>query len=77
MLNEDKNQFQAEQTKLLKTILDLRFFQPWVDMTRDSGALNQDANLEIFLTAACNQKCDYCYLIKHEGLYPRECMNYE
>lgn len=46
-------------------------------MTRDSGALNQDANLEIFLTAACNQKCDYCYLIKHEGLYPRECMNYE
>ena len=53
MLNEDKNQFQAEQSKLLKTILDLRFFQPWIDMTRDSGALNQDANLEIFLTAAC------------------------
>lgn len=75
MLNEDRNQFEKEQTQFLKTILDLRFFQPWVDPNRDQGSLHQDANLEIFLTAACNQKCDYCYLVKHEGLYPREQMN--
>lgn len=75
MLNEDRKQFQKEQDHFLKTMLDLRFFQPWTDNNDDQGCLRQDANLEIFVTAACNQKCDYCYLIKHEGLYPRDCMN--
>lgn len=77
VLTEDRKQFEKEQSDFLKTILDLRFFQPWQDWNRDEGSLNRDANLEIFLTAACNQKCDYCYLIKHEGLYPKECMDKE
>ena len=58
-------------------MLELRWFQPWSDQNHDGGSLFQDANLEIYVTAACNQKCDYCYLIKHEGLYPRDCMNPE
>lgn len=77
MLNEDRQQFQKEQDHLLKTILNLRYFQPWVDSNHDNGSLYHDSNLEIFLTAACNQKCEYCYLIKHEGLYPRDCMDHK
>lgn len=37
--------------------------------------MHHDANLEIYITSACNQKCDYCYLIKNEGLYPKDCMD--
>lgn len=77
MLNEDRNQFQKEQDHFLKTLLDLRFFQPWTDGNRDYGSLSHDSNLEIFITPFCNQKCDYCYLIKHEGLYPKEYTNPE
>lgn len=77
MLKEDRTQFQKEQDRWLKTLLDLRFFQPWLDLNRDEGTLRRDANLEIFVTAACNQRCDYCYLIKHDGLYPRDCMQPE
>lgn len=72
---EDRNQFQKEQDHFLKTMLNLRWFQPWLDGNRDEGSMHHDANLEIYVTAACNQKCDYCYLIKNEGLYPRDCMN--
>lgn len=72
MLNEDRAQFQAEQDKLLKTVLDLRFFLPWQDTIIDDGSLQNDAGLEIYVTNVCNQHCKYCYLTRFPGLYPSE-----
>lgn len=75
VLNEDRNQFDKEQTQFLKTILNLRFFQPWLDGNRDAGSMHHDANLEIYITSVCNQSCEYCYLINNEGLYPKDCLD--
>ena len=38
----------------------------------DPYTLQQDAGLEIFITNACNQHCEYCYLTKYDGLYPHD-----
>lgn len=74
VLTEDKKQFQLEQDKLLETILNYRFFYPWKGYERKQGdmALQNDSNLEIYITAACNQNCSYCYLKKYPDLYPQE-----
>ena len=74
IIQEIKNQQQEEQNQLLKTILDWRFFYPWknVNEYRDERALIKDANLELFITSTCNQKCEYCYLQKYPDLYPSE-----
>lgn len=72
MLNEDREQFQKEQDQLLKTVLDLRFFLPWSDTVIDEGSLQNDANLEIYITNVCNQKCKYCYLTQFPDLYPAD-----
>ena len=86
MLNKEKNIFQQEQNDLLKTILDNRFFIPWKEryQMRDccendelSFHLSEDSHLEIYLSAKCNQNCEYCYLIKNKGLYPEELDNKE
>ena len=72
---DNKEQFQKEQDKLLQTILDLRFFNPWKGITthRDNYSLQKDSKLELYLTASCNLKCEYCYLQKHKHqLYPPE-----
>lgn len=74
----DKNKFQEEQTAVIKTLLTNRFFNPWKEYNKyelDENydkSLNHETRLEIFATAACNQKCEYCYLVRHEELYPRE-----
>ena len=61
--------------------LDNRFFIPWKEryQMRDccendelSFHLSEDSHLEIYLSAKCNQNCEYCYLIKNKGLYPEE-----
>lgn len=63
---------------VLETILDRRFFTPWREgETDDPASLWPDANLELYVTAACNQKCEYCYLVRHEELYPRDAMRPE
>ena len=72
MLNEDREQFQKEQDQLLKTILDLRFFLPWQDTIIDEGSIQNDAGLEIYVTNVCNQNCEYCYLTRFPGLYPKD-----
>lgn len=77
MLNEDRTQFQKEQDELLQTVLDLRFFLPWSDTITDEFSIQQDAGLEIYITNACNQRCEYCYLTKFEGLYPSDKRNPE
>ncbi len=70
MLTEERTQFQKEQDDLLKTVLNLRFFNPWSYDMWDEYALTNDANLEIYITNVCNLKCEYCYLQKYPKLYP-------
>ncbi len=63
---------------VLETILEKRFFAPWREgETDDPASLWPDSNLELYVTAACNQKCEYCYLVRHKELYPREAMEPE
>lgn len=72
LLAEDKVQFRQEQSNLLKTILNYRFFNPWKNITASNGqySLQNDANVELYITNKCNQKCEYCYLQKYPQLYP-------
>ena len=55
-------------------MLDLRFFNPWRHLTRfkDERSLYPDTKLELYITSTCNQKCEYCYLVKYPKLYPKE-----
>lgn len=63
---------------VLETILEKRFFAPWREgPSDDPGSLWPDSNLELFVTAACNQNCEYCYLVRQKELYPREAMDPE
>lgn len=73
-LGVDRNQYQKEQDKLLTTLLEYRFFNPWRSIVEnpDDSALSQDANVELYISAKCNQKCEYCYLYKHPEIYPPE-----
>ena len=80
---KDKENYQKEENQLLKTVLTNRYFKPWKeymfnpDFNPDT-ALAFDSVLEIYLTALCNQNCEYCYLIKHaNSIYPREFDNKE
>lgn len=60
---------------VLETILERRFFGPWREGPSDNPAsLWPDSNLELYVTAACNQSCEYCYLVRHKELYPRDAM---
>lgn len=63
---------------VLETILEKRFFAPWREgRTGSPDSLWEDSNLELYITAACNQNCEYCYLVRHEELYPQEAMKPE
>lgn len=80
-LQKDKNQFELEQTELIKYILDSRFFSVWKKAANIRGteqwdkfikfSLWSESNLELYITSLCNQKCSYCYLHKYP-LYPEE-----
>lgn len=74
MLN-DKENYQKEENQVLKMILNQRFFDPWSYDFCDEYSLWNVANLELYLTNACNQHCEYCYLIKYPELYPKEYTN--
>ena len=79
ILDEDKKVYEQEQNHLLKTILDLRFFNPWQLKTtfKDNRSLQLDSGLELYITNECNQHCQYCYLTKYPKLYPEECKSHE
>ena len=72
----DKLQYQKEQDQLLNTVLQQRYFLPWQNIEALDGEqrLRKDSSLEIYLTTACNQKCEYCYLHKYPELYPQDKM---
>ena len=51
---------------VLDKILEKRFFAPWREGRRDDPAsLWPDSNLELYVTAACNQNCEYCLSLIH------------
>lgn len=74
----NKDGFQKEQSDIIKSILTNRYFNPWKEYNRYNKdenyqkSLQNESRLEIYATAICNQKCEYCYLVKYEDLYPRE-----
>lgn len=74
ILADDKLQFQKEQDKMLNTLLTYRFFNPWrgIITTSTEQSLAMDSSLEIYLTNTCNQRCEYCYLVKYPELYPQD-----
>lgn len=57
--------FQEENNELLKYILN--------GVIEDWKKPGTDRFLELYITADCNQRCDYCYLVKYgDELYPKE-----
>ena len=78
-LQNDKNQFELEQTELIKYILNSRFFSVWKKAANIRGteqwdkfikfSLWSESNLELYVTSLCNQKCSHCYLHQYP-LYP-------
>lgn len=73
-MDGNKKTFEKENDELLNFILENRFFKPWREHNAmDKHSLWHDTSLELYITSACNLKCEYCYLQRHgEGLYPPE-----
>lgn len=71
----ERTSFEKETDDLLKFIIHNRFFKYWADpeVRYKEDSLWRNCNLELYITTACNQKCEYCYLHKYEDkLYPLE-----
>lgn len=67
-----QNSFKIENDELLNFILYNKFFS---NFKKDA---NKDVSLELYITTECNQKCEYCYLVKHgDELYPKNIRNHE
>ena len=62
-----ESNFQKENDFLLYTILNERFFKPWLDPDCN---LWRTAGIELYITNQCNQHCEYCYLYNNEKIYP-------
>lgn len=80
---DDKLQFDLENDQLLEALIEQRFLSNWKrhyqniyvngngDTDNTSHEAWQNSMLELFITADCNQHCEYCYLVKHkQELYP-------
>lgn len=77
----DIKKYEEENTELFKFMLEQRFFIPW-RMGKDNEEacekdLVRESALELFITPTCNQRCEYCYLVKYHDLYPPEINNRE
>ena len=58
--------FQEENNKLLEEIL-FSITKAW------QGKNKKEKFLELYVTGDCNQRCDYCYLVKYgDQIYPKE-----
>lgn len=62
--------FEQENEALLQDILENSFYRGFRDPKKSRYP---NTSLELNITAACNQKCEYCYLTRHgKELYPSE-----
>lgn len=62
-----KTNFDLENDELLQFMIVNKFFSNF-----KKGKNHKNA-IELYVTSECNQKCEYCYLIKHgDKLYPKE-----
>lgn len=66
---EIKN-WEQENNTVIKKIFDNFLIHSGENKFKDSEL---DYSVEFIITPACNQKCEYCYLVKHgDKLYPKE-----
>lgn len=76
MVEEIILSYYEENSALTKYVLDTCFFHPWKNEQLAQTVANRDTAIELYITADCNQKCEYCYLIKNgDELYPKELRN--
>lgn len=68
----NKKDYEKEQDELLTFLLRSRFFNNWKnqELPSDVNPLSNATQIEFFITPTCNQKCEYCYLVKYDELYP-------
>lgn len=76
VITQDRINFQQEQDHLLQVILNERFFKTW-EKPCETSFDTPPGNLELYITSTCNQRCEYCYLVKYPDLYPKEYNNKE
>ena len=68
------DQFQKEQNELLEYMVKNVFFNKFEKAKNADQSSTDDAlGIEFYITSVCNQKCNYCYLVKYgDKLYPKE-----
>ena len=67
----DKELFKKQNDELFEFIIFNKFIS---EMKKEQNT----TNVELFISPECNQKCEYCYLIKNEDfLYPKEIRNHD
>lgn len=73
---KQNNEYDKEQTDIVKMLLTERFFEPWREKyfygIKDNNSLLKESALEIYITSTCNQACSYCYLYNNKDIYPPE-----
>ena len=67
------DQFQKEQNELLEYLVKNVFLNKFEKAKDTNLFIGDTPGIEFYITSVCNQKCSYCYLVKHgDELYPKE-----
>ena len=67
----NNNNLNTENDALLEMILERKYYTRLVEKNGKANIMLD--NVELNITAACNQKCEYCYLTQHgKEIYPVE-----
>ena len=67
----NNNNLNTENDALLEMILERKYYTQLVEKNGKANIMLD--NVELNITAACNQKCEYCYLTQHgKEIYPVE-----
>lgn len=62
--------FVKQNNEFLEYVLFSRFIAPFKGVTKLGGTR---PGIELYITSECNQKCEYCYLVRYgDELYPKE-----
>ena len=69
--------FEEENNEVLEFMLEDKLFRFFNDEHKDKQK-RDGLSIELYITASCNQKCKYCYLVSHgDKLYPPELRNHD